>query len=68
MLAQLSRLTDVGKKHTGPSTEFFKIVEFQAKNLKINTIKLVQSLKVRFAFDSCVFTIIGNIIKFLKTP
>ena len=28
VLAQLSRLTDVGKKHTGPSTEFFKIVEF----------------------------------------
>ena len=42
VLAQLSRLTDVGKKHTGPSTEFFKIVEFQAKNLKIIFITLVK--------------------------
>ena len=43
VLAQLSRLTDVGKKHTGPSTEFFKIVEFQAKNLKIIFITLIFS-------------------------
>ena len=42
VLAQLSRLTDVGKKHTGPSTEFFKIVEFQAKNLKIIFIALMK--------------------------
>ena len=61
MLAQLSRLTDVGKKHTGPSTEFFKIVEFQAKNLKIIFITLVKKASTYFLFYKLPVFAVDNV-------